>query len=320
MKSLLKSATKFGLSRLPTGMQRKVNCLLYPKAHRINTLLPFIDYLNHHHADLQVAILDIGARLGLCDPGYMELKHLRNYVLEGIEPDAAEAHRLETSPELGRYRKVHALGVAGYSGDALLYMTQLKGCASIRQPDAAQISPYYCASWFEENGQIPIQVTTLDSLYEKSGARFDIIKIDVQGVEAEVLAAGETLLEHAIGISLEAQFVPFYQGQKLFPDLHTFMIGHGFRLIMLHDESHFYDGETIEANCAYIRDPSTFTHRDQLLKAILFALMSGNRRYVEFMLRNDVPSLLPDDEKETLIRLLQLKLKHGKLPLLGPHN
>ncbi len=316
----LKVACKSVLPLLPHVFHQKVMEWRRPPYQRPENLRLFINFLNTQYSDCQVSVLDIGARLGLVDYGYADLKALKNLYLEGIEPDIAEAARLENTPSLGGYKKVHPVGVADYEGEATLYMTRLKGCASIRKPVQEAIAPFQCASWFEETDKIPINVTTLDILYRERTASFDFIKVDVQGAEYEVLEGGRTLLPNTLGVTLEVQFTPFYEGQKLFPALHAFMLAQGFRLMMLHEESHFYDGEVVEANCAYIRDPSTFTHKHDLLKAILFSLMANNGHYVEFLLRNDTKDLFSMEEKQNILKLLKLHLKREKLALLGEHN
>ena len=54
------------------------------------------------------------------------------------------------------------------------------------------------------------------------------IKMDVQGFEAEVIKGGSETLKHAELVLMETSFVPLYENQPLFGDIHTLMQERGF--------------------------------------------------------------------------------------------
>jgi FkbM family methyltransferase len=285
----------------------------------MSSLPRFLDFLNLWYPECDLRVLDVGARLGLVDEGYHELPRLNVLHLEGIEPDAEEARRILDDPECGPYQAVHPVAVAEVTGTKVLHLTALKGCTSLYPPNMETLRGHTAASWFEPVGTCEVDVVTLDDLFGPE-ARFDLVKIDVQGAELDVLRGGERLLEHALGISLEAQLHELYHGQALFPEVHRWMVERGFRLIHLKEESSFYNGEVIEANLVYVRSPDTAASAEDLLRRVVVALVADNRRYVELILREHGPRLLAPHVLRALLAELELTLDGSTLALLGPHN
>jgi FkbM family methyltransferase len=278
----------------------------------------FIAVLNRQYADVPVRVLDVGARLGLGDFGYGRLKSLAGLELDGIEPDPAEARRLETTAGVGRYRRVYPVAVADRPGSAVLHVTRLKGCSSIREPLVDATRGYESSRWFEKVGETEVELTTLDLLFPER--TFDFVKVDVQGVEYEVLQGGLGVASRATGLTVELQFTACYRGQRLFPEVHRLITDLGFQLIMLHGESEIFGGQVVEANCAYVRRSAELRTRDDLLRGLLFALMAGNVRYFATLLREHGPSLMSAIEVAGLARHVNVVLREEKLALLGPHN
>ena len=99
MKTVFKTACKKALPLLPQFLHQKVMDSRRPPYKRAENIGIFIGFLNESYPECRVSVLDIGARLGLVDYGYADLKQLKNLYLEGIEPDEAEAKRLEDTPE-----------------------------------------------------------------------------------------------------------------------------------------------------------------------------------------------------------------------------
>ncbi len=285
----------------------------------MSSLARFLGFLNAWYPECELRVLDVGARLGLVDDGYRELPALNLLHLEGIEPDAAEAARILEEPDCGPYAAVHPIAVADVTGTKTLHLTALKGCTSLYPPNMETLRGHTAASWFEPVGTCEVEVATLDELLGPA-ARFDLVKIDVQGAELDVLRGGERLLEHAVGITLEVQLHELYRGQALFPDVHRWMLERGFRLIHLKEESSFYNGEVIEANLVYVRAPDSATTAEDLLRRVVVALLVDNRRYVELLLREHGPRFLAPHVLRALLAELELTLDGSTLALLGPHN
>lgn len=281
-------------------------------------LWAFFGYLNENFPELGLRVLDVGARLGLVDEGLAELPRLWNLHLEGIEPARDEAERLLRDPSLGPYAAVHPVAVSDATGTRTLHITALKGCSSLYPPNMETLAGHTAASWFEPESTEAISVTTLDELFADAPP-FDVVKIDTQGAEIDVLHGGASLCARATGIILEAQFHELYHGQALFPALHAWMVEHDFRLIHLQEESDFYNGEVLEGNCVYVRDPSAIATAEDLLRRVTVALLCGNRRYTELLLRMH-GHVIAEELLGTLVAALGLTLDGRTLEMLGPYN
>jgi FkbM family methyltransferase len=80
-------------------------------------------------------------------------------------------------------------------------------------------------------GEQAVEVDTLDAMF----ATLDLpgpvlLKLDVQGYELSALKGATALLERVDTVLTEASFVPFYEGQALFDEVHAWLIDAGFRL------------------------------------------------------------------------------------------
>jgi FkbM family methyltransferase len=282
-------------------------------------LRAYFGFLNEHFPECGLRVLDVGARLGLVDAGLTELPALWNLHLEGVEPEREEAARLLRDPSVGPYAAVHPVAVSDVVGPRTLHMTALKGCASLYPPNLRTLAGHTAASWFAPVGTVEVETTTLDELCA-GVAPFHLVKLDTQGAEFDVLRGAEQVCAAAIGITLEVQFHDVYEGQWLFPDVHAWMVQRDFRLVHLKEESSFYNGEVLEGNCVYVRDPALIEGPDDLLRRVAVALLCGNRRYVELLLRVHGGDLLAPRLLGALLATLELQLDGRPLALLGPYN
>jgi FkbM family methyltransferase len=83
--------------------------------------------------------------------------------------------------------------------------------------------------------QVATEVVPMDRLdhlaqpfVEKSQNPF--LKIDVQGFEEQVLRGATKILPKLVGLQVELSFLPIYEGQKLFPEMFSFISDMGFVL------------------------------------------------------------------------------------------
>jgi FkbM family methyltransferase len=233
---------------------------------------------------LEITVLDIGARYGAMTSELSGLAHYANVSLTGVEPDKEEAERLRVMPGALAYRRVVPVAVWSSECERELHITAHKGCSSVLAPDTSILSRYSISPIFEVTGKVPVALTILDTLFADAQP-FDIVKIDVQGGELEVLTGGNALMDTAIGLICETHTIPIYRDERTFDELHRWCREHGFRLIHLQPGNSF-DGEVVELNCAYIRDPADAESADVFLKELLFTLSIRNLEFAELMLRN----------------------------------
>lgn len=109
-------------------------------------------------------------------------------------------------------------------------------------------------------GEYPITLNRMDTVC--GDFQPDVMKIDTQGTELYVLQGAGRLLDSAIAVELEVEFVPQYHGQPLFSDVDFFMRQQGFTLRGLKrtywrtktDHVHSDGGQIIHGDALYLRN------------------------------------------------------------------
>ncbi|MEO7796369.1 MAG: FkbM family methyltransferase [Opitutaceae bacterium] len=102
------------------------------------------------------------------------------------------------------------------------------GASSLLAAGAAQ-KQYFPHTLQSRTIEVPID--TLDRVMASQlVASPYLLKIDVQGYEHQVLCGGIQTLQQASLVLLEASYVSFYEGQKLFDEVYELLRHHGFRL------------------------------------------------------------------------------------------
>jgi FkbM family methyltransferase len=92
---------------------------------------------------------------------------------------------------------------------------------------------------FASTGTADVAVDTLDAFCaENNLAQIDILKTDTQGYDLEVLRGASRLLsqKRIKTVLLEVNFVPMYQGQASFPELHALLTSFGYRLVDFYNQ------------------------------------------------------------------------------------
>jgi FkbM family methyltransferase len=84
----------------------------------------------------------------------------------------------------------------------------------------------------------PVNVTTLDTAI--ADPRIDVIKVDVQGAEAEVLKGGREVLRRTACVVIETPFSPQYEGGSTFMDVQPLLEQAG---LAFHRFTHLHYGE-----------------------------------------------------------------------------
>jgi FkbM family methyltransferase len=108
-------------------------------------------------------------------------------------------------------------------------------------------SPDYPHETYVQN-EISVEATTLaDFMGEEAIASIDLLWMDIQGAELFALKGlGDRL--SAVGlIHMEVEFMPIYQGQPLFHEVHEYLGSHGFTLLGFTSYSR-YSGDAVYAS------------------------------------------------------------------------
>src|ERR1700733_10279150 len=73
-----------------------------------------------------------------------------------------------------------------------------------------------------------VEARRLDDMPELEGT--DFLKVDVQGAELMVFEGAARILENALVVDTEVQFVPLYKGASQFGEIDSFLRSKGFLL------------------------------------------------------------------------------------------
>jgi hypothetical protein len=109
----------------------------------------------------------------------------------------------------------------------------------------------YGGGW-EVRERVQVEVKTLDEVL-KDASHIDLLKIDVQGLEASVLRGAVEVLGRTRLLLIECNFASHYVGDSLFPDLHSMLTQAGMTLYNV-SEPVRQSGRALWADALYVRD------------------------------------------------------------------
>jgi FkbM family methyltransferase len=194
-------------------------------------------------------VVDVGAERGVWSEAILAL--VRPSSLYAVEP--APGSFVELEERLQPYGGVHLFRCAAGSSTGTASLKLMSDPLwNSTLPVRSEVLTHYPK--LEEVGVVEVEVTPLDSLLQDASS-IDLLKVDVQGTEAEVFAgATETLARTAI-VMLEVNFVSHYRGDTLFVGLHELMTEAGFELYRYADPHHDA-GRLLYADAIYVRQRS----------------------------------------------------------------
>lgn len=147
----------------------------------------------------EAVVLDVGANLGVHSLWFSRLVGLRGRVL-AFEAQRIVFQMLMGNLALNSVENVYARNVAVGARNGTLRMPALD-YGSRRSFGSLELSQHGTATSLDDAVGEVVQVVTLDSLVLE---RVDFIKIDVEGMERDVLAGGrETLVRHRPFLQVE---------------------------------------------------------------------------------------------------------------------
>jgi FkbM family methyltransferase len=161
------------------------------------------------------AVVDVGANPIDGDPPYKAMLAAGLCEVTGFEPQATALARLEQKK--GPHERYLPYALAD-GRERTLHVCELEGMTSLLVPDPAHLALFNLfPTWGTVKQQIPITTRRLDDIAEITA--LDFLKMDVQGVEGEVLAHGHAKLAETVAIQTEVSFVPLYKNQPSFGEM-----------------------------------------------------------------------------------------------------
>ncbi len=205
-------------------------------------------------------ILDVGANVGQF--ALAAARHYPEATIYSFEPlpDVFEELKANTADN----QRIKPLNWAIGNCDGKISINQnlysrLSSCLKINETND---NPRYC-----ENKTIPVTVNVCklndlnNTIHITSPA---LLKVDVQGMEAEVLIGGAHLMPQLDYILCETAMVELYKGQPLFTDIHELLRRLGYDLVAPLYLNKARSGKIIEVDVLYQRS----THSENALSDV----------------------------------------------------
>jgi FkbM family methyltransferase len=119
-------------------------------------------------------------------------------------------------------------------------------------------SSLLASEWGGEGRLVPVR--TLDSFLEdKSVAKVDVLKIDVQGAELSVLRGADQVLSQCQVVQIEVGFRKVYQGSAAAHEVIACLGEHGFRIYDMCDVIKREDRALLQCDLFFVKDGVLFS-------------------------------------------------------------
>lgn len=193
-------------------------------------------------------VLDVGANVGQFAVASANL--LPNARVHSFEPEPKSVARLRKNVSGLENVTVYPFALGDCEGEAALHVYSESQMSSIlplagrdAYPDAQELY------------EAKVKVSTLDLVFADVELQPPVLlKLDVQGYEAQTIRGGAKTLECIDYIVLEAGFKPRYEGESLFMDIVRMMEEYGFRFESPVNCAAPSNGEILEMDALFVRD------------------------------------------------------------------
>jgi len=192
-------------------------------------------------------VLDVGASRGqFALFAASRFPGARIVSFEPLPEPAADLRRI-----MGDRVEVRETAVGATSGTAAINVSARDDSSSLL-PIGARQEREFPGTGADRTIEVPL--TTLDDALPAAPARPCLLKLDVQGLELEVLKGATRTLEAVDEALIECSFVELYEGQALADEIVEFLRGTGLRLAGVHEVVHAADGSAIQADFLFRRE------------------------------------------------------------------
>ena len=197
-------------------------------------------------------VLDVGANVGIYARQLRELGYENRIV--SFEPLSEAFAPLEQAAGEDPLWDCRRLALGSDDGDAELNVAGNSASSSLLEMKERQLESAPEARYV---GTEKVRVARLDSIWPELAGDGDrvYLKLDVQGLELQVLKGAEASLPRVSCVQAELSFVPLYEGSPDYLELIEYLGLRGFRLAGLeegHDDRR--TGEMLQADGIFVRD------------------------------------------------------------------
>ncbi|MGD9663329.1 MAG: FkbM family methyltransferase, partial [Porticoccaceae bacterium] len=254
--------------------------------------------------------MDIGARGG---PTKDLLPLAEAVHLYGFEPDKTECTRLNdqfsASPAPFGSMRFFPVALSEKGGKRTLNLTRHRGASTLLTPKPQVGERFSRSRYTDIDEQIPIETVPLGSFATDNNLdQTCFLKIDVEGLELEILKSAENLLrDRLMVVRTEVAFLPIREAQPLYCDIDCFLkqfdfVPMGFGELhhwrRFSSEKHlkwtrgripFSRGQIAHGDMIFFRDPDSIeTDSDQgardAIKCAFFAIIYGFLDHAAYLL------------------------------------
>lgn len=174
---------------------------------------------------LPTTVLDVGANVGQF--AVASAKLFPNVRVHSFEPVPDCAERLRNNVSGLENVTVHPFALGDAEGEVPFHVNAYSYSSSVLPLAQAHRNTFPDA---RETQVIKVKVSTLDQVFANVEFQSPVLlKLDVQGYEAQTLRGGLETLKRVDYVVLETSFKPMYEGEPLFMDIVRMMEEEGFR-------------------------------------------------------------------------------------------
>jgi len=172
-------------------------------------------------------IIDVGANVGQF--AVASAKLFPDVSVHSFEPLPDCVIQLQKNVKRLNNIKVYPFALGDAEGEVEFHVNQHSHSSSILPLAESHRIAFPEA---QEKETISVKVSTLDDVFSSIELKSPVLlKLDVQGYEAQTLRGGLKTLQRIDYVILEASFKPMYEGEMLFMDMVRLMEEYGFRFL-----------------------------------------------------------------------------------------
>jgi len=239
--------------------------------------------------DSALVAVDVGAR-GDVPPPWLVLDGVFNCI--SFEPDREASDELRAVYAARGHAdcyNVLPIALSGTGGSRTLFVPQVASGGSLLNPTTGYMQKYSYETLIGTVREVAVETKSPVEVFEGEGiTRIDMIKLDVQGLELEILRGfGNDMLGGVMVVELEIAFQEHYAGQPTFLEIQGFFEEKGFEIFDIRTHRAFLTGQEKGRN--YLRDALGVHKRSKTVAPKLWELDGIYFRTVEQVLNTNDP-------------------------------